>query len=295
MDTAPVVSMDALWPDPAEQRRAFEVVVRVPREDSGEPLIPRALPAEVLGCWSATTVTVSATVLASRPSRAVAAVEALVPELAAAAGAAVTVRDAVASSDVSASQPGLRISPPIPGDSEYVCHAVTCGDRGGGRSRAACGQRLPTSQHGSLRIPQLIRPGGGSCGLSLSACAECSALSVADAPLPRVVNKTPLAAETNRSIGGEAPTKYLPRVKSKLDAVSVDVIITTHGIDTKALRSDDFYTHFAQRKGFLLGLIEAAMGKKAQREEAPADVAELAAEYDDEAEDTVEGIEIDEG
>ena len=115
MDTAPVVSMDALWPDLAEQRRAFEVVVTVPREDSGEPLIPRALPPEVLGCWSADTVTVPATVLASRPSRAVAAVEALVPELAGAAGAAVTVRDAGASSAVSASKPGLRISPPVPG------------------------------------------------------------------------------------------------------------------------------------------------------------------------------------
>lgn len=72
MDTAPVVSMDALWPDLAEQRRPFEVVVTVPREDSGEPRVPRALPPEVLGCWSADTVMVSATVLASRPSRAVA-------------------------------------------------------------------------------------------------------------------------------------------------------------------------------------------------------------------------------
>ena len=36
MDTTPVLSMDALWPDPAEQRRPFEVVVTVPREDSGE-------------------------------------------------------------------------------------------------------------------------------------------------------------------------------------------------------------------------------------------------------------------
>ena len=36
MDTTPVLSMDALWPDLAEQRRPFEVVVTVPREDSGE-------------------------------------------------------------------------------------------------------------------------------------------------------------------------------------------------------------------------------------------------------------------
>ena len=111
-----------------------------------------------------------------------------------------------------------------------------------------------------------------------------------------IVNKTPLAAETNRSIGGEAPTRYLSRVesKSKLEAASVDVIIATHGVDTKALRSDDFHAHFDHRKGFLLDIIEAAMGKKAQREEVPADVADLAAEYDDEVEDTDDGIEIDE-
>jgi hypothetical protein len=43
---------------------------------------------------SADTVTVSATVMAPQPSRAVASLEALVPELAGAAGASVTVRDA---------------------------------------------------------------------------------------------------------------------------------------------------------------------------------------------------------
>jgi hypothetical protein len=81
MDPLPVVSMDALWPDLAEQRRPFEVVVTVSREDGGGPLVPRALPPEVLGCWSASQVVASVTVLTSRPSLAVAAAEALVPEL----------------------------------------------------------------------------------------------------------------------------------------------------------------------------------------------------------------------
>jgi hypothetical protein len=86
--------MDALWPELPEQRRPFEVVVTAPREDRDEPPVPRALPPQVLGCWSADQVTVSATVLASHPSAAVAAVEALVPELTCAAGVAVTVRAA---------------------------------------------------------------------------------------------------------------------------------------------------------------------------------------------------------
>ena len=80
--------------DLSERRRPFEVVVTVPRGDGGEPLVPYALPPVVLGCWSADRVVVSATVNTARPSRAVAAVEALVPELAGAAGASVTVRDA---------------------------------------------------------------------------------------------------------------------------------------------------------------------------------------------------------
>jgi hypothetical protein len=94
MDTAPVVSMDAMWPELEGQRRTWEVVVTVPREDGGEPLVPRALPPEVLGCWAADQVVASVTVLAWRPSSAVAAVEALVPGLTRSVGAVVTVRAA---------------------------------------------------------------------------------------------------------------------------------------------------------------------------------------------------------
>jgi hypothetical protein len=92
-----MVRMDALWPELAGQRRAFEVMVTVPRSDGSEPLVPRALPPEVLGCWSADQVVASVTVLAARPSGAVAAAEALVPELPRSAGAVVTARAAGAS------------------------------------------------------------------------------------------------------------------------------------------------------------------------------------------------------
>lgn len=94
MDPSPVVSMEALWPELAEQRRPFEVVVTVPRSDGGEPLVPCSLPAEVIGCWSADQVVMSVTVLAPRPSGALAAAEVLVPDLARAAGAVMTVRPA---------------------------------------------------------------------------------------------------------------------------------------------------------------------------------------------------------
>ena len=86
--------MDALWPGLAKQRRPFEVVVMVPREDGGEPLVPRVLPPEVLGSWSAAQVVASVTVLAAQPSSAIAPAEVLIPELTRAAGAVFTAKAA---------------------------------------------------------------------------------------------------------------------------------------------------------------------------------------------------------
>jgi hypothetical protein len=94
MSSPLVVTMDALWPDMPERPRPYEVVLTVPHEDGGEPLVPRALPAVVLGCWSATQVVASVTVLAARPSVAVAAAEVVVPDLAQAAGVIVSVKAA---------------------------------------------------------------------------------------------------------------------------------------------------------------------------------------------------------
>lgn len=107
-----------------------------------------------------------------------------------------------------------------------------------------------------------------------------------------IVNKTPLAADTNRAIGGVAPSIYLNRVETKahLDSAKVDALISTHGVNTDALRSDDFATHFESRKEFLLELISTAMGKRVQRAEGEIDAAAIASEYeleDDEDADEV--------
>jgi hypothetical protein len=108
MDT-PVVSMEALWPDLPEERRTFEVVVTVAREDGGELPAPRALPPEVRGGWSAGQITVKATVRASSASRAVAVIEALVPELTRAVGATMTVRAPSEAEDLRAER-GLALA-----------------------------------------------------------------------------------------------------------------------------------------------------------------------------------------
>jgi hypothetical protein len=93
--------MERLWPEQAGEQCPYKVVTTVPREDGGEPLVPYDLPPEVLACWSADQVTVSATMTASGPSRAVAALDALAPELAGASRASVTACEEVADSGAS--------------------------------------------------------------------------------------------------------------------------------------------------------------------------------------------------
>jgi hypothetical protein len=83
-----------------------------------------------------------------------------------------------------------------------------------------------------------------------------------------IVNKTPLAARTNRIIGGVAPSRYLAVLEkeTKLTAPALDQIVSTHLIDATALRANDFDDYFARRRDTLVGLVEKAMGKSVQRD-----------------------------
>lgn len=92
MDATPVLRLNALFPEILEEDREFQVTLTAPRADGGLPLVPAVLPGGVIACWSAESAVVSATVMASRASIAVAAVEALLPDLAGAAGARFEVR-----------------------------------------------------------------------------------------------------------------------------------------------------------------------------------------------------------
>jgi hypothetical protein len=82
--------------------------------------------------------------------------------------------------------------------------------------------------------------------------------------LDSIVNKTPLSASTNRSIGGRAPSEYLPRVanSAKTSVSDVEKNIETHLVDPATLQADDFDTFFASRGEAILEKIERAMGKK---------------------------------
>ncbi|WP_088285230.1 DUF262 domain-containing protein [Kineosporia sp. A_224] len=83
-----------------------------------------------------------------------------------------------------------------------------------------------------------------------------------------IVNKTPLAAVTNRTIGGVAPSEYLKVIERKavIDGAKLNDLLGTHLVDAEALRTSDFDLHFARRREALVQLVERAIGKAVQRD-----------------------------
>ena len=84
-----------------------------------------------------------------------------------------------------------------------------------------------------------------------------------------IVNKTAIDAKTNRIIGGNEPSKYLPRLErvGEMSPDRMDEILGTHRIPVPELRDDDFYGFFKARAGRLLKSIELAMGKRIEGRE----------------------------
>lgn len=77
-----------------------------------------------------------------------------------------------------------------------------------------------------------------------------------------VINKTPIFASSNRSIGGHAPSIYLRTMASKgLSQELIVKAIESHQINYEYLVNDDFDNYFIDRTKKLLSLIEKATGK----------------------------------
>ena len=97
-----------------------------------------------------------------------------------------------------------------------------------------------------------------------------------DHNLPRlkwnsIINKTPLLPESNRAIGGNAPSIYIPSILKKVKGLTEAELrerIESHFINYDYLKSDDFDAYFIDRAKRLLDLIENAMGKKVADREA---------------------------
>lgn len=83
-----------------------------------------------------------------------------------------------------------------------------------------------------------------------------------------VINKTAISARTNRQIGGNAPSRYLPAVEraAGIEASRLDDILESHCIIPELLRNDRFWEFYAARAEALLERIEVATGKSIARE-----------------------------
>lgn len=76
-----------------------------------------------------------------------------------------------------------------------------------------------------------------------------------------VINKTPIAADTNRRIGGNAPSVYLGRLRGDIESSVLDKVLAAHWLEPEHLQQDDFAASFIARGEAMMSLVGQAMGK----------------------------------
>lgn len=82
-----------------------------------------------------------------------------------------------------------------------------------------------------------------------------------------IINKTPLSGRTNRIVSGEAPSKYLVRLKKHAGVTDEEFqnILKSHVLSPEFMYADDFANFFSDRKEKILQRIERAMNKSIPR------------------------------
>ena len=91
----------------------------------------------------------------------------------------------------------------------------------------------------------------------------CREQGIEPARCDSIINKTPLTARTNRSIGGDAPSEYLKRIAAGgIPRDVLDGYLQSHHIAPELMWSDDFPGYFSARQSALLDQIRAVMGKQ---------------------------------
>ena len=87
--------------------------------------------------------------------------------------------------------------------------------------------------------------------------AWCEARGIDRGVYNSIVNKTPLSAASNRSIGGRAPSDYLARIgrETGQSPDQLDAILRSHLIEPTHLWADDFKGFVAARRSALSGLV----------------------------------------
>ena len=93
--------------------------------------------------------------------------------------------------------------------------------------------------------------------------AYCSKINLPKEKWNSIINKTPLLPESNRQIGGDAPSEYSKRImkKAEIDETELRSRIESHLVNYEAFVQDDFDTYFIDRAKAIMKAIELAMGK----------------------------------
>jgi hypothetical protein len=80
-----------------------------------------------------------------------------------------------------------------------------------------------------------------------------------------ILNKTPISYKANRKVGGDAPSRYLPRIQQEkqveLGDAEMDQLLASHALSPELLRQDAFDDFLEDRRKRLGHLVERAMGK----------------------------------
>ena len=76
-----------------------------------------------------------------------------------------------------------------------------------------------------------------------------------------VINKTPIDAVTNRKIGGQGPSRYLPRLQDGMGEEKLNQVLKAHWVNSDLLQAEQFADFFVERGEAMLNLIGEAMGK----------------------------------
>lgn len=93
--------------------------------------------------------------------------------------------------------------------------------------------------------------------------AWCEAQGISADIYNSILNKAPLSASSNRSIGGNAPSVYLAAIRKQHGIGQADqaTILNSHLLDEEAMLTDDFDRFIDLRRQALVSLIQRAMGR----------------------------------
>jgi len=99
--------------------------------------------------------------------------------------------------------------------------------------------------------------------------AWCEKNNVQRSDFDSIINKTPLSGRTNRIVSGDAPSRYLDRLKKHAGVPDEEFhrILKSHVVNPEFMYNDDFKSFFEDRKEQILQRIEKAMGKTIARDQ----------------------------